>query len=81
MQVPHSKPAEEGWIPQHISEFDQSVLFHSINIRNDPSSYIVYLEEKLTKFNGNLYNPGTGINLMTNEGPAAVHEAIDFLKK
>lgn len=56
-------------------------IFHAQNrIRKNPWSFIPLLEEKLKFFEGNtLYIPGE-IPLITNEGPAAVKEAIDFLK-
>ena len=49
--------------------------------RTNPKSYIPLLEERLTKFEGTvLKRPETGVDLWTKEGPAAVHELIQFLK-
>ena len=46
----------------------------------DPQSMIPDLEEMLTWFSGStIYEPGTNYGLLTNEGPAAVQELIDFL--
>jgi len=49
-------------------------------MRTDPQSFIPELEERLTKFDGNDYTGGE-ITMVTNEGPAAVQELIDFLKE
>lgn len=50
-------------------------------MRTDPQSFVPILEQMLGWFDGNtMWEPGqTG--LMTNEGPSAVQEAIDFLKR
>jgi len=42
----------------------------------NPSSFVAKLEAMLPKFNGKLYDG----KLTTNEGAAAVNEAITFLK-
>ena len=53
--------------------------FHNL-ARTDPKSFIPKLEELLTKFEGNVIKrPEVGVDLMTNEGPAAVQELIQFL--
>lgn len=50
-------------------------------IRQDPSWLIPKLEKMLTLFDGNLYREPGKIAMRTNEGPAAVREGIEFLKK
>lgn len=50
------------------------------NVRKNPKSFVPYLEQHLKYFKGNvLYKPGE-IGLVTNEGPNAVQECIDYLK-
>ena len=50
-------------------------------LRKDPKSFIPKLEAKLPHFKGKNYAPPGKITLVTNEGPAAIKEAIEFLKK
>ena len=48
-------------------------------VRSNPQSFIPVLKAKLGKFKGNiLWSPGM-VGLMTDEGEAAIHEAIKFL--
>ena len=58
-------------------------VLKEINLaRTAPSGGVAeHLKPMLPKFEGNLFKTGTKINLMTNEGPAAVKEAIEFLEK
>jgi len=50
-------------------------------MRTNPKSFIPILKEMLTRFSGNIYKKPGEINLLTNEGPSAVHECINFLEK
>ena len=55
--------------------------YHNL-ARTDPRSFIPMLEDMLPRFEGNIYNrPNNPVNLRTKEGPAAVIELIEFLKK
>ena len=66
--------------PSGVSDLDWDVFEVTNQLRTDPQSFIPYLEERLMYFNGDiLYLHGSNMGLMTNEGPAAVHEAIEFL--
>ena len=50
-------------------------------IRENPQCYIPLLEERLTYFKGNsMHLPGE-IPIRTREGPQAVKECIEFLRK
>ena len=62
-------------------QFDLDVFKAHNEIRTDPKSFIAELEAMLPGFEGNLFKRPGSINLMTNEGPAAVQECIEFLKK
>ena len=63
-----------------VSDLDWQVFEETNRLRTDPQSFIPYLEERLQYFDGNgLYLPGSNMGLITNEGPAAVQEAIEFL--
>ena len=55
------------------------MLFHHNRIRTHPQEYVKPLKKKLEKFKGNLYTTETGCEEITNEGPRAVEEAINFL--
>lgn len=62
-------------------EQQEADVLHLINeIRKDPSFYVPVLEAHLKNFKGNQYKvPGTHVNVITEEGPAAVKEAIEAL--
>jgi len=68
------------------SEVDYEKLKYEVlavqnDLRTNPQGFITHLENHLKLFKGNIcYYPGE-IGLMTNEGVAAVKEAINFLKK
>jgi len=50
-------------------------------VRANPKILIDDLQKMLSYFQGNTYkDPVSRINIITNEGPAAVHEAVSFLK-
>ena len=62
------------------ADFDVQLWEYQNQVRADPQSMIPDLEEMLTWFQGDvIYEPGTNYGLLTNEGPAAVQELIDFL--
>ena len=69
-----------------ISQLDRSVFSVTNRLRSDPSSFIPLLQERLNYYEGGqtdkkiLRLPGK-TPIRTNEGPAAVLEAIEFLKK
>jgi len=50
------------------------------NLRADPASYVRYLEQMKPKFNGTSVMLSDGTRLITNEGAAAVADAIATLK-
>lgn len=50
-------------------------------LRKSPQSFIPKLEARLQYFQGNKYCLPGKIPLITNEGPSAVKEAIEFLRK
>ena len=59
---------------------DQSIFDTTNQLRTDPTSFIEYLENRLQYFDGDiLWLPGRN-GLRTNEGPAAVEEAIEYLQ-
>ncbi len=50
------------------------------HFRAHPKELAKVLEKLLGYFKGDtMHFPGNPVGLMTNEGPAAVHEAIEFL--
>ncbi|MBX3131887.1 MAG: hypothetical protein KF689_00700 [Gemmatimonadaceae bacterium] len=60
---------------------DRELLAETNAARTDPAGYARHLEEMLPLFDGNvLRRPGSSVGLRTNEGPAAVREAIRFLR-
>ena len=61
--------------------FDKKVWEFQNQARTEPTSLVPYLEAMLPKFEGKiLKRPELGVDLMTEEGAAAVEEAIAALK-
>jgi predicted HAD superfamily phosphohydrolase len=56
--------------------------FNLINqTRMNPQTFVKELSHLATTFKGNTYQlPGTNINIVTQEGRAAVDDAVKFLK-
>ena len=50
-------------------------------IRENPKSFVPYLERSLARFNGSIHTTEDGCNaIRTEEGPVAFIEAIEFLR-
>jgi uncharacterized protein YkwD len=69
-----------------MESFDYSKIekdfFTEINkLRTDPKCFIPYLEAMIKEFSGNKRKLAENSWLITQEGPDAIKEAIDFLKK
>lgn len=65
-----------------ISVSTEQAVMNEINIaRTDPGKYIGYLEDYRKNFKGNFVTLPNLSAIQTNEGTAAVDEAIAFLKK
>lgn len=66
--------------PANTSDQDKGCWEAHNQIRQNPKSFVPDLESMLAKFDGNLMkNEETHVHIRTNEGAAAVQEAIDFL--
>jgi uncharacterized protein YkwD len=64
------------------ANFDRAVLDELNFARTDPVGYAETLREYRTHFRGRVvYAPGDEIGVQSNEGPAAVDEAIAFLDR
>ena len=69
-------------LPSEVSELDQAVFVETNRLRRDPKSFLPYLTKRLRYFRGNtVWMPGVKIGESTVEGPAAVKEAIECIKK
>lgn len=70
--------------PKHssgdYSKLAKEVYIAQNRLRKDPASFIPLLEEKLKYFEGKTLKIPGEIALVTNEGPAAVKEAIQHLR-
>ena len=61
---------------------EQEIVTLINSIRKEPRCIVRELEGMLKCFKGKYFKvPGTNINIVTNEGKAAVEEAIEFLNK
>ena len=50
-------------------------------MRQNPKSFIPYLERSLKRFHGDIYTTEEGCSaIRTEEGPGAFQEAIEFLR-
>ena len=68
--------------PEDISEKDKEVHKIVNQLRKDPNSFIKHLEDFLKRFEGNskIYKNLSGDRISTNEGKAAIKEAINVLQ-
>ena len=67
-------------MPDTVSAVDKAVLVATNKIRTNPTSFVAKLQQRVTEFSGNVWRPaGSNIGIVTNEGVAAVNEAIAFL--
>ena len=62
----------------YLSTVEKDVVLEMNKARTNPALYAeLYLEPRIKKFSGNVYNG----NLMTNEGVKVVNECISYMKK
>lgn len=66
--------------PAYMSKFEQGVLEEVNLARTNPQTYAKLVEDYKAAFVGNLFRRKGKVDISTNEGTAAVDEAIDFLK-
>ena len=66
--------------PADVAELDWSVYIVQNKLRTEPASFIPYLEEMLTYFDGKILKVPGKIQITTAEGAPAVEEAIEYLK-
>ena len=64
----------------HTNLKEELIQCHN-ELRTDPKGFIKHLEDHLKLFKGMVFNYPGEIGIRTNEGPAAVKEAIAFLSK
>jgi len=63
-------------------EFGKEIVTEINRARANPRGFAKYLREWESKFNGNVFSlPNTNIALTTNEGVAAVRDAIGYLER
>lgn len=74
--------AAQSTTAQSPSEMERALLAETNLARTNPSAYAAHLEALLPLFDGDVIRrPGSNVGLRTNEGPAAVREAIRFLRQ
>lgn len=72
----------DGAVAQQPSGFERELLAQTNRARRDPAGFARDIEALLPYFDGNvLRRPGANVGLRTNEGPAALREAIRFLRE
>ena len=70
-------------LPQSfLSSLKDSIITEHNRLRQNPKKYIPILEQQIHYFNKNLFTkPGTNTAIITQEGPSALENAIEFLRK
>ena len=70
-------------LPQSfLSSLKESIITEHNRLRQNPKKYIPILEQHIHYFNKNLFRkPGTNTAIITQEGPIALQNAIEFLRK
>ena len=70
-------------LPQSfLSSLKKSIITEHNRLRQNPKKYIPILEQHIHYFNKNLFTkPGTNTAIITQEGPTALQNAIEFLRK
>jgi uncharacterized protein YkwD len=63
-----------------LAKLESDVLDEIKNLRANPASYVKYLEQMKSSFNGNFVDLQGGGRLVTSEGVAGVEDAIADLK-
>jgi uncharacterized protein YkwD len=65
-----------------LSSLKESIITEHNRLRQNPKKYIPILEQHIHYFNKNLFTkPGTNTAIITQEGPTALQNAIEFLRK
>jgi len=71
------------WPEGQYSDIEIDAFIYQNQIRENPSIAVNDLQEMLTWFEGGsntYYRPGSSCGMMTNEGPAAIEDAIQYLQ-
>lgn len=67
--------------PVNFKTYESEFIIETNKVRQNPQSYVPLLENLLKYFKGNVLSLPGKIPLETNEGPSAIKDAINFLKK
>lgn len=77
-----AEPAVNKPVAQHslLSEWEQAIVAEVNLARSNPSQYSRYVADFKRQYTGHQLRFADGTSLVTNEGVAAVDEAIEFLR-
>jgi len=65
----------------YLTRQEAAVLVEQNRARQNPKMYAEYARDMLRRFDGNIYRHPNGSNIRTQEGVAAVREAIQYLEE
>jgi uncharacterized protein YkwD len=78
--TPKTTPGNSSGTNSGLAKLESDVLDEIKNLRANPASYVKYLEQMKSSFNGNFVDLQGGGRLVTSEGTAGVDDAIADLK-
>ena len=78
--IPTHYPGRQGDSHAYLTRLEREIVTEHNLARSDPASYAVFLRDLKPRFDGRQFSVSDTVVRMTQEGTAAVDEAIEFLE-